>query len=298
MELLQLRYFVMTAKTENISQTAAYYIVPSSSVSHTIAKLEKELGVKLFDRTHNKIKLNAAGKRFYDGIEKALRAIDESVSTVSSALGEPYGRVNVLMGLAANLVNECAIKFQMLYPDVTFKISHFNDGVRLKDYDLFIATEPPEIENVNGIKLKESDIMVMMSRKNPLAKNESISIADLKNEKIFVADENTQMWKTVLALCRANGFEPRSLISTSYPVFGEYVRSNLGCMFVLRSHGTDRAEDNSDIAYIPIKENLGKIIIYVFWHGGKPLPKPAAMFLEYLKENFGKFDGMREDAQY
>ena len=51
MEMLQLRYFYESAMAESISKTAQKFMVPASSVSASIKRLEKELGVELFVRT-------------------------------------------------------------------------------------------------------------------------------------------------------------------------------------------------------------------------------------------------------
>ena len=62
MELLQLRYFYESAKNENFSKTASMFLVPTTSVSAAIKRLETELGCKLFDRTANRIRLNSNGQ--------------------------------------------------------------------------------------------------------------------------------------------------------------------------------------------------------------------------------------------
>mgnify|MGYP002513475198 CR=1 FL=1 len=64
MEFLQLKYFQHAARSENFSHTATAFMVPPSSVSVSIKKLESELGVPLFDRTANKLSLNENGKLF------------------------------------------------------------------------------------------------------------------------------------------------------------------------------------------------------------------------------------------
>ena len=66
MEILQLRYFYETAMAESIAKTAQKYMVPASSVSASIKRLEQELGVELFVRTSNRISLSEKGKLLYD----------------------------------------------------------------------------------------------------------------------------------------------------------------------------------------------------------------------------------------
>ena len=63
MELLQLRYFYESALTESFAQTAEKYLVPATSVSAAVKRLEGELGCALFDRFANRIRLNGNGRR-------------------------------------------------------------------------------------------------------------------------------------------------------------------------------------------------------------------------------------------
>ena len=73
MELLQLLYFCDAAETQNFSGTARKYNVPTTGISQSIKRLEKELGVLLFDRTSNGISLNKRGKDFYVYIQSLSR---------------------------------------------------------------------------------------------------------------------------------------------------------------------------------------------------------------------------------
>ena len=64
MEFLQLKYFYESAKNQSFAKTAEKHMVPTTSVSASVKRLEKELGCPLFDRYANKIKLNREGERF------------------------------------------------------------------------------------------------------------------------------------------------------------------------------------------------------------------------------------------
>ena len=72
MELLQLRYFYESACHESITKTAERYMVPPSSVSLSIKRLEQELGCPLFDRTGNRIRLNDNGRTLQNALATAL----------------------------------------------------------------------------------------------------------------------------------------------------------------------------------------------------------------------------------
>ena len=58
MDLLQLKYFSELAKRQHLNKTAQEMLVTPSAISSSLARLEKEMGVKLFDRVGRNIRLN------------------------------------------------------------------------------------------------------------------------------------------------------------------------------------------------------------------------------------------------
>ena len=78
MEFLQLKYFCHAAKTENFSHTAEAFLVPASSVSSSIKKLEEELGVQLFNRSSNKLSLNENGMVFLKTANSILNELEKA----------------------------------------------------------------------------------------------------------------------------------------------------------------------------------------------------------------------------
>lgn len=64
MELLQLKYFKTVAEIGKISDAAQALFISAPALSTSVSRLEKELGVKLFDRTNNRVILNRQGEIF------------------------------------------------------------------------------------------------------------------------------------------------------------------------------------------------------------------------------------------
>lgn len=64
MELLQLRYFLMVAKTGHMTSAAQKLNITQPVLSKSIRHLEDEVGVPLFDRVGRRIQLNDYGKGF------------------------------------------------------------------------------------------------------------------------------------------------------------------------------------------------------------------------------------------
>ena len=84
MELLQLRYFYETAKHQSIAKTAKKYMVPPSSVSASIKRLETELDVSLFERQSNKITLSEKGHILADSLGEIFEKLQSTVHEISS----------------------------------------------------------------------------------------------------------------------------------------------------------------------------------------------------------------------
>ena len=88
MELHQLKYFRKVAQYESVSKAAVDLHVSQSALSRSIAKLEEELQVDLFDRLGKKLVLNEEGARFLVDVNRILGEIDSSVRAIGSPNNE------------------------------------------------------------------------------------------------------------------------------------------------------------------------------------------------------------------
>lgn len=77
MELQQLHYFQTVARLEHMTKAAEELRIAQPSLSKTIARLEEDLGVPLFERQHRQIKLNRFGKLFLNRVERIFMEIYE-----------------------------------------------------------------------------------------------------------------------------------------------------------------------------------------------------------------------------
>ncbi|NUP35758.1 MAG: LysR family transcriptional regulator, partial [Streptomyces sp.] len=87
MDLQQMRYVVAVAETRNFTRAAERCFVVQSSLSHRIAGLERELGVKLFARSSRRVELTPAGVAFVAGARECLAAADRAAADAAAATG-------------------------------------------------------------------------------------------------------------------------------------------------------------------------------------------------------------------
>lgn len=127
MELYQLRYFLELAKTEHVSATADLLNISQSSLSKSIAALEKELCFPLFDRTKNQLRLNQHGGVFAKYAEQALNTLTFGVNNARNITYEILGNIRICCYAYAPIIVSCANAYSAMNPFINFSISQ-NSG--------------------------------------------------------------------------------------------------------------------------------------------------------------------------
>ena len=95
MNLYHLRYFVTLAHLEHYTKAAEILAITQTSLSHAIASLEKELGVKLFEKEGRNVVLTKCGQAFLTDVEHALDMLDSSVNKLQMT-GSGEGRIDIV----------------------------------------------------------------------------------------------------------------------------------------------------------------------------------------------------------
>lgn len=89
--LANLESFVRSAESGSFSAAGRRLALTPAAVSRNVAMLERNLGVRLFQRSTRKLTLTEAGERFLAAIGGNLEALQAAIATVSSDRGEPAG---------------------------------------------------------------------------------------------------------------------------------------------------------------------------------------------------------------
>lgn len=143
--LNELRALQAIATHRGFRAAAAELHVAPSSLSHTVASIERRLGVRLFNRTTRSVSLTEAGEHFLARVQPALREIADAVETVNRFRDTPTGllRLNASEG-GAERVLPIVLDFMTTYPDMRVDLvsegrmidivaGGFDAGVRLAE---------------------------------------------------------------------------------------------------------------------------------------------------------------------
>ena len=137
MELLQLRYFYESAKSENFAKTAEKYMVPASSVSASIKRLEDELGCQLFDRKSNRITLNDNGKLLQNSLDVIFDELDQTLAKIKAH--KPLKtEIRILVLSMQEYISKLMFEYHQKNPNVSFVAMFDTGNNEMFDYDIII----------------------------------------------------------------------------------------------------------------------------------------------------------------
>src|SRR5580704_8818880 len=97
--LANLESFVRSAETGSFSAAARRLSLTPAAVSRNVATLERNLGVRLFQRTTRKLALTEAGERFLISLRDDLQRVQEAIAAASGEAAVPAGLLKVSMNL-------------------------------------------------------------------------------------------------------------------------------------------------------------------------------------------------------
>ncbi len=117
--------FVRVAEVQSFVQASNMLGLSTSAVSKAVARLEADLGVKLFHRTTRSISLTTDGLRFYEGCQQLLGELEALEAEIQGNRVAPKGRLTVSVSPAFGQV--CLVPmlkaFTQAFPDITLDIS-------------------------------------------------------------------------------------------------------------------------------------------------------------------------------
>lgn len=223
MELRHLRYFVAVADELSFTKAAARLHLAQPSLTRQVRNLEDEIGVRLLERTKNRVELTDPGRLFLADAKKVLAMCAESVAAVQRMDRGESAELNI--GYVANvhygLLPATLGAFRKLCPLATlnlFDLTSAEQYVALESgkIDLgFVGLRPAALAGRDFLSERVADdtILVALPKKHPLGQQRKISLDDLASQFFIVMADKTQpgarAW--LERTCAKSGFSARIL---------------------------------------------------------------------------------------
>ena len=288
MELLQLKYFCMAARLQSMTRAAERYHVPQSAISVTVARLEDELGTRLFDRIGNRVYLNEKGKAFLLQAERALSTLEDARLQAAEPTA-PAGEVRLLLLSDRNWIAHRLLPFWHKYPDICFSLCHSLYKNQLFPFDLCGASAPPEGELENQ-ELFTERFLLAVPRTHRLAQRKSVALEELERERFLLTPPGSSIERTVSAACHSCGFSPSAALISDDPfLIRRCVSQGLGITFAPERSWQGLFDDA--VVLLPLKGAPVMRTVRLYWHKMQYLTGAVRTVKDFLLDAENSFCG-------
>ncbi|QDQ09807.1 LysR family transcriptional regulator [Streptomyces spectabilis] len=286
MDLQQMRYVLAVAETTSFTRAAERCHVVQSALSHQVARLEKELGARLFERTSRRVRLTAAGEAFLPAARQALDAAERARAEVAAATGEVRGRLTVGAIPTVTAVDLPAVlrDYRRRYPQVRISLragssDQLVEQVREGRLDAaFIGVRPGfRTQGVHDRELAHGQHVAVVAPDHPLAAHREVDLRFLADE-VFVdfAEGSAARAQSDQAFAAAGLRREVAFEVSGVELMSRMVRQGLGVALLPASFATEL----HGLRSVPIADGPVRVERLV-WNRSTPTPAASA-FLALL----------------
>ncbi len=218
-----IREFILLSEIKNFTAVANIKYISQSTLSRHISMLEDAVGAQLLERTKHKVELTPVGKVVYQECQEILKAYDGMLNKVSMLTESTQGelKVGVLYYGIEEYISPVLRSFYKKYPGIQLDIFSYQVHNVVKDLQertidigLLMKTEELEKEKYHFHPLAKEKILAFMSCNHPLADAQSITLEQLKQQKILVLDSEPAYTESMRKAAEKAGFHPKSKLYT------------------------------------------------------------------------------------
>lgn len=243
MNLEYLKTFLEVKRIGSFSEVAKRLGISQPAVSFQIGKLERELGVRIFERSHAGISLTPAGIRlvaFAEATEKSVAVLERDIETLrENVVGDLEIGASTIPGeyiLPARLA-----EFKKRHPAVRITVNTADSrkvvaGVRRGRYAVGFCGLPPNQPDLESFPFAADEIVLVTSAHHPLASVGQISVEALAGEPFISRAATSGTQDSLKQLVSRAGYDTRawqtSMVLGSTQAVISAVESGAGIAFV------------------------------------------------------------------
>lgn len=290
MEWHQLEYFLTVAQLQHFTQAAEQLAISQPALSRSIARLEAELGVPLFERRGKHIRLNQFGKIFLQHSSQAMQEIRAAKREIESIIHPDQGTVALafLHSQGAHIVPDLLGRFRAVHPNIRFRLYQNPSYLLLAqleagEIDLCLSTPPGSGEDMEWTPLYTEELFVAVPTEHRLAGRKSIALAEIAAEPIITLKSNFSLRILTDQLFREVRLTPEiTFEGEEIPTVAGLVEAGLGVAVIPRLPGLS----NSRLAFVPISSPPSYRTIGLAWIKSRYASPATLKFRQFVLSSF------------
>jgi LysR family cyn operon transcriptional activator len=286
MEVRQLGYFIKAAEMLHFTAAAEVCFVTQSTLSQQIKQLEEELGMLLFDRVGKNVRLTEAGNVFLIHARQIVLDIKKSKQAIFELANMVNGELRIGVTYAfSSLLLPALTPFSEKYPGIMIHVEYGTAGelenkLRTADLDIILAFhEQADSSGLDMQPLFSSRIMMVVAKKNPLAKLNKITLKELGKLELILPSNGFSSRDLLNEIFRKNNISPNIKIEMNdvHSLLSMVESVHWATIINEKAIGTW-----DTLTAIPISGKELYKQAFILWQTGVYRKKSAMLFMEEL----------------
>lgn len=248
LDIRQLHYFVAVAEEEHVGRAAVRLHISQSPLSRQITQLEQNLGLTLFERSQQRIRLTTDGRTFLAETQAFLTHA-KRLESLARRLGRG-DEGGLCIGYLENAMHSGVLpnalrRLQQHKPDVHIALYNHRSaeqltGLRQRSLDIALVCEPPEADDpeLETAQVLDDPMLLAIPEGHPLSTAKQFTPEDLAAQKWIgvMHGEGALRHDNFIAACAKAGFTPNIAMEASEPLAAlGLVAAGLGVTMIQRS---------------------------------------------------------------
>ena len=298
MTLLQLSYFVTLAENLHYTKTAEMLHISQPSLSYAIGEMEKDLGVKLFQKEKGGVSLSEYGREFFPYAQKALETLERGRSVLAemSSQTEAVIRWGYFHSVSASLIPALIRDFHAAPTGANVRFQLTEDSVQrlfaqLYNGDLDLCFTCHRESWAVSEPVAQQPLYLVLPNTHPLAENSYVTLEDFAAVPQIMLTQGSDLRLQLDQFYRENGVSPRIAYETrECNAALQYVALGFGAAVLPEVPVMNR--DN--LCVLPILTPEGRELsrkIYLSYHKSRPLSPAAREFVDFILRRLTPTEG-------
>lgn len=242
MNLRDFEIFKTVAECRSFSKASEKLLIAQPSLSKTIQKLEKKLGVTLFDRSNRIFRLTDEGQLVYEKSITMLHQMKELKIELEDTNDYIQGHLKVGLPqiIGSFFFPKVAKAFTKKYKEVTLEIVeegglNVEKLVETGEVDVAFVVIPTKSKELEEQLIFEEPFVACLPKNHTLKDEQQIALAQLQQDDWILFDASFALSQVVLESCSKEHFVPKIVYSTTqWDLLMALVRDELGVAIIPR----------------------------------------------------------------
>ena len=297
MNAKQFKYVITLAREGSFSKAAEVLNISQPSLSQYIKKIEREIGLELFDRTNSDVRITEAGRVYIAAGQKILDIEHQMENSIADLTAHKTGAliIGTAPYRAAGMMPVIAAAFQKLHPGMHLVIregttAELAEGMERGEYDLALTLLPVDGRLFQYEKVMEEELILAVPASCPPLPSERdagrrypvIDARALDHRSLVMLTDMQFMQKQLKNLVLDYGLElhPAAVVK-SLEAQIEMVKAGVG--MALMPSGIVRFCTGSEVAFYSFRQPLPKREVVVMWRKDRKLSKVAEELKDLIR---------------